>query len=145
MARKDFYHDNVKRALVKDGWRITHEPLKLPFLNSKLKIDIGAERFEVNKGNVKMKIAVEIKNFRERKDYANEFEKAVGQVTTYKRLLRRFEPDRDTFLAISVEAYEKVFSDPDIRDIVTDSNIKLVVFDPASDTIKKWNAEKWNT
>ena len=145
MARKDFYHDNVKRALMKDGWRITHEPLKLPFLNSKLKLDIGAERFEVNKGNVKMKIAVEVKNFRERKDYANEFEKAVGQVTTYKRLLRRFEPDRDTFLAISVEAYEKVFSDPDIRDIVTDSNIKLVVFDPASDTIKKWNAEKWNT
>ncbi len=23
---KDFYHENVRKALEKDGWRITHDP-----------------------------------------------------------------------------------------------------------------------
>jgi hypothetical protein len=27
MLTKDIYHDTVKRALIKDGWTITHDPL----------------------------------------------------------------------------------------------------------------------
>lgn len=27
MPRKDKYHDQVKRALEKDGWTISHDPL----------------------------------------------------------------------------------------------------------------------
>jgi len=26
---KDFYHENVREALEKDGWRITHDPYPL--------------------------------------------------------------------------------------------------------------------
>ncbi len=29
MPAKDIYHDTVKKALIKDGWKITHDPLKL--------------------------------------------------------------------------------------------------------------------
>ncbi|MEB3282115.1 MAG: element excision factor XisH family protein [Lyngbya sp.] len=29
MPAKDFYHDTVKNALIKDGWRITNDPLRL--------------------------------------------------------------------------------------------------------------------
>ncbi len=31
MPAKDIYHDTVKRALVKDGWRITAENFQLPW------------------------------------------------------------------------------------------------------------------
>ncbi|MBR8827130.1 MAG: xisH family protein [Gomphosphaeria aponina SAG 52.96 = DSM 107014] len=29
MPAKDIYHNNVKNALIKDGWNITHDPLRL--------------------------------------------------------------------------------------------------------------------
>lgn len=29
MPAKDLYHNVVKNALIKDGWRITHDPLRL--------------------------------------------------------------------------------------------------------------------
>jgi hypothetical protein len=29
MPAKDFYHETVKNALLKDGWQITHDPLRL--------------------------------------------------------------------------------------------------------------------
>jgi hypothetical protein len=29
MAAKDIYHDDVRSALIKDAWTITHDPLRL--------------------------------------------------------------------------------------------------------------------
>lgn len=29
MPVRDRYHDHVKHALIKDGWTITHDPLRL--------------------------------------------------------------------------------------------------------------------
>jgi len=29
MSAKDIYHDTVKRALIKDSWTITHDPMVL--------------------------------------------------------------------------------------------------------------------
>jgi len=31
MSAKDRYHNCVKNALIKDGWVITHDPLRLPW------------------------------------------------------------------------------------------------------------------
>ena len=61
MSRKDTYHDLVKSALMKEGWRISHEPY---FLQSdpKLSIDLGAERIIAADKN-RDKIAVEVKSF----------------------------------------------------------------------------------
>jgi len=29
MSARDIYHNNVRSALEKDGWHITHDPLRL--------------------------------------------------------------------------------------------------------------------
>ena len=29
MPVRDLYHENVKQALMKDGWAITHDPLRV--------------------------------------------------------------------------------------------------------------------
>ena len=42
MPAKDFYHDTVKNALVKDGWTITHDPLMLRWGKKDMFIDLGA-------------------------------------------------------------------------------------------------------
>ncbi|MGI8668625.1 MAG: element excision factor XisH family protein [Aridibacter sp.] len=62
MPRFDKYHEIVKLALVKDGWKITDDPLILEFKDLTLYADLGAERtFAAEKDDEK--IAVEIKTF----------------------------------------------------------------------------------
>ena len=43
MPARDVYHNQVKAALVKDGWRITHDPLPLKWSAKDAFVDLGAE------------------------------------------------------------------------------------------------------
>lgn len=62
MPAKDIYHDQVKQALERDGWTITHDPLTLPWGRTSVQIDLGAERLVAAEKDG-AKIAVEIKSF----------------------------------------------------------------------------------
>jgi hypothetical protein len=42
MPARDVYHETVKRALNKDDWAITHDPLKLSWGDKDLFVDLGA-------------------------------------------------------------------------------------------------------
>lgn len=63
MPAFDRCHETVRRALTKDGWTITDDPLTLEFGERKLYADFGAERLLGAERGTK-KIAVEIKTFR---------------------------------------------------------------------------------
>ncbi len=41
MPAKDLYHDIVKRALVNDGWTVTHDPLTLRWASKDYFVDLG--------------------------------------------------------------------------------------------------------
>lgn len=61
MARDKFHHC-VRRAIEKDGWLITDDPLRLSSGKVDVEIDLGAEKLlAAERGEEK--IAVEIKNF----------------------------------------------------------------------------------
>jgi XisH protein len=40
---KDLFHNNVKVALQKDGWKITHDPYQLRYGIADVYIDLAAE------------------------------------------------------------------------------------------------------
>jgi hypothetical protein len=62
MPERDVYHQVVIRALHKDGWVITHDPLTLRLGDARLYVDLGAEKLiEATKQG--RYIAVEIKSF----------------------------------------------------------------------------------
>lgn len=44
MSAKDLFHNSICRALEKDGWQITHDPLYLKIQEVEFFIDLGAER-----------------------------------------------------------------------------------------------------
>lgn len=44
MPAKDLYHDTFKAALVKDGWTITDDPLKIEVGRRFIYIDLGAQK-----------------------------------------------------------------------------------------------------
>ena len=44
MPAKDKYHNQVRTALVKDGWKITHDPYFLKVEGVTFPVDLGAEK-----------------------------------------------------------------------------------------------------
>lgn len=47
MPAIDLYHDAVKRALIKEGWNITHDPFHLRWGRKDMYVVLGAKRLLV--------------------------------------------------------------------------------------------------
>ena len=77
MPAKDAYHAAVRKALEKEDWNITDDPLHLEFLDADLWVDLGAEKLIAAEREGR-KIAVEIKSFLSA-SALSEFHKALGQ------------------------------------------------------------------
>ncbi|MDV7396369.1 element excision factor XisH family protein, partial [Arthrospira platensis SPKY1] len=59
---KDIYHDNVRKALERDGWLITHDPYTVRVEEVGYEIDFGAEPLIAAEKQDQL-IAVEVKSF----------------------------------------------------------------------------------
>jgi hypothetical protein len=75
---KNIYHDGVVRALVADGWTVTHDPLTLSFGGKDLFVDLGAERTTIAAERGGQRIAVEIQSFLGASS-VRDLQEAVGQ------------------------------------------------------------------
>ena len=136
MPRLDKYHEAVKNALIKDGWTITDDPFTIDFEDATLFADLAAERtIAAQKENEQ--IAVEIKMFGSKSAY-DDLEKAFGQYQVYRAFLRQIEPNREIFLAVSTEKYEKIFTRASVKFLVAEFSIKLFIFDPEKEEIIEW-------
>jgi hypothetical protein len=136
MPAKDLFHDAVKNGLIKDGWSITHDPLKLDFGFTDAFVDLGAERLLAAERGTE-KIAVEIKSFAGSSELY-EFHTALGQFLNYKLVLEKQEPDRVLFLAVPKDTYETFFKHDLIAGIVQNFGLKIVVYNPKSEEIALW-------
>lgn len=136
MPAKDYFHQVVRNALIKDGWVITHDPLTVPFGNINLHIDLGAERLlAAEKGSER--IAVEIKNFLS-SSVISEFHTALGQFLNYQIVLEENDPERNLYLAIPIDAYREFFSLEITHKIIQRHQVKLLVFSPEQEAITTW-------
>lgn len=136
MPARDLYHDSVKKALVKDGWRITHDPLRLTWGKKDMYVDLGAERLMAAQKDNEL-IAVEVKSFIGASSMAD-LEGAIGQYILYFDVLQEREPNRTLYVAVRQKAYEEVFEDPLGQLLLAKKRLKLVVFDDHTDTILQW-------
>ncbi len=136
MPAKDIYHDCVKQALIKDGWTITKDPLRLRWGIKDMYVDLGAEKvFIAEKNNVK--IAVEIKTFTAPSEI-NAIENALGQYLLYRSVINKTEPDRILYLAIPNTVYLDIFEEPLGQLIREDYQLMLLIFDVTLEEITEW-------
>jgi hypothetical protein len=98
MPARDIYHESVKKALIKNGWTITHDPLTLKWGVKDMYVDLGAEQFLAAEKGVH-KIAVEVKSFVSPSE-VQDLQNALGQYVLYHDILARTEPNRVLYLAI---------------------------------------------
>lgn len=137
MPAKDIYHTTVKNALIKDGWTITHDPLRIRLARGKnLFVDLGVERLIGASKNTE-NIAVEIKSFTRPSDM-KDLEEALGQFVLYDHLLRRYYPEYKLYLAVPEKIRKSVFEEEAGQTLIDDKILSLFSFNPEMEEIVKW-------
>lgn len=134
---KDKYHENVKEALIREGWAITHDPYYLPVGRRRGFIDLAAEKQIIGAEKEDEKIAVEIKSFLGASDL-DEFEDALGQFIIYHMAIEEKEPSRILFLALPQSFYGRFFDDPFFVRLADRYDVKMIVFDEGTSSITLW-------
>jgi len=135
---KDLFHDAVKNALQKDGWRITHDPYYLKTGGVEMYIDLGAESILAAERD-DQKIAVEIKSFLGASSIS-EFHAALGQFINYQLALEDIEPDRILYLAVPFDIYDEFFQLGFIQKVIQRMQLKILVYDEQKEEILQWTS-----
>ncbi|NEP36757.1 XisH family protein [Moorena sp. SIO3B2] len=134
---KDVFHQQVKNALIKDGWNITHDPFTIRISEAvKLQIDLAAE-IAIAAERYSERIAVEIKSFIGDSDIST-FHTALGQYLNYCQAVEELEAERIVYLAIPCETYQDFFQLSFIQRALKRYQVKLMIYDPKLEEIKQW-------
>jgi XisH protein len=136
MPKKDIYHDQVRRALEKDGWTITHDPMRFRWKGRTIWPDLGIEKVIAAERGTE-KIAVEIKSFTNIALLVDFYE-ALGQYDIYKVALAELDQDRSVVLAVTEAAYETFLCTEFAQAVLQVKNIPLLVYNVENETITKW-------
>jgi hypothetical protein len=137
MPARDLYHHAVRKALVNDGWTITHDPIRLRLRRGKnLFVDLGAERLLAAERGPD-RIAVEIKGFGRTSDM-KDLEDALGQFVLYAHLLKRQDAERTLYLAVPESFRISVFEEEAGQVLLEDGVLRLFSFDPQEEKIIRW-------
>lgn len=137
MPKKDIFHETVKTALQKEGWRISHDPLFVPteggvnfFIDLGLQGMIGAQKDGEH-------IAVEVKSFDENSPVYSFYE-VLGQFLIYEMaLLEQLNP-WELYIAMSDLGFKKLDEAPIFSKAIRRFGLKFVIFDPISQSVVEW-------
>ena len=134
---KDIFHNNVKIALEKDGWQITHDPYQLRYGMADVYIDFAAEdAIAAQKGS--RKIAVEVKSFAGGSTIS-EFHTALGQFLNYRIAIEvSNEPERVVYFAVPVDTYQMFLRFEPAKMIIERYEIRLIVYNANQEVITQW-------
>jgi XisH protein len=135
MPRLDVIHNAVKKALIKDGWKIT-DPYVIQYRRTTLYADLGAER-PIAAERKGQKLVVEVKSFIGASKI-QDLKEALGQYDIYRYLLEATAPDRKLYVAVSTTAYNTFFTQDVIQLILTRHQLPLIVVNTETEEIAQW-------
>jgi hypothetical protein len=135
-TEKDVFHDVVKKALQKEGWQITQEPLILDVADQEFSINLGVEKpSNVSQGT--RKIAVSVKSF-VRSTSLLKYQLALVKFLNDREILKRLEGDRSLYLAVPMQNYRRFLQEESLRNSLNEAQVKTIVFDPIEGAIDRW-------
>lgn len=83
------------------------------------------------------KIAVEVKSFIG-VSVVSEFHTALGQFLNYRSALRKKEPERILYLAVSFDVYDDFFRSSFIQEVIAEHQLRMLVFDSQREEVVLW-------
>jgi len=116
---------------------VAHDPLVVKYKGLHLFVDLAAEK-TLSVEQREERIAVEVKVFGGL-SLVTDFEKAIGQYSPYRGMLRRTNSDRELYLAITQKTFVEFFLKPAINEFVFDAEIHLLIFNPETQEIIEWH------
>lgn len=136
MPQRDLYHEAVRNALIHDSWQITSDPYYLTYGGERGYVDLSAaETLAATQRD--RTIAVEIKSFLGPSPIAD-LERAVGHYLLYASWMRRVDPARERWLAVSDDTYQDIFTGLAAQAVVEDDAIRLLVVQMEAARIVLW-------
>lgn len=136
MPAQDIYHNEVKNALLKDGWTITADPYFIKYEDAELYADLAAEK-PIAAQRQGQKIVVEIKSFVGR-SLIYDFHGALGQYMVYRNLIELTEPEYKLYLAIDDFVYTNFFLRKSIQLLTNENKLLLMVVEMEKEEILQW-------
>jgi XisH protein len=136
MPTQDLYHDVVRNALRKDGWRITHTALQLKAARDLRGGDIWEGQLLVAEKDER-KIAVAVNSFVGRSNLAD-VTQTFGQLALSRSQLQTMAPERVLYLAVRQATYSACFAGAEGELFLEKEHMQLIVFDPGAETIVQW-------
>ncbi|NER00130.1 MAG: XisH protein [Cyanothece sp. SIO2G6] len=136
MPAQDVYHQQVRNALIKDGWQITRDNYQIKFKEVKLYADLAAQSM-FSAQREKQQIVVEVKSFLGI-SRIREFEAAIGQYLLYKVYLAALISSVTVYLAINNDIYRSFFQKEAIQFAVAELGINLIIFDVEQEVVVQW-------
>jgi hypothetical protein len=133
LPAKDHFHDTVKRALVKDGWTITGEQVKIIVEDRNLFVDI-----EVTNATSGLVVLIEVKELDNVPSPVEALASAVGKYFLYRWALDDSGISIPLYLAVSRATFHGILSEKLGMLSVDQGNILLAVFDPEREEIVQW-------
>jgi XisH protein len=130
MPARDLYHNQVKNALIQDGWVILAEDYTLEYDGDRVYVDMAAEQ-TVSAAKGGRMILVEVKSFLGQ-SFIRDLELAVGQYILYRDVLTETQQYIDLYLGISSDAYWTGFQKSLSH---TKSNNRCCIPKPSSPTL----------
>jgi hypothetical protein len=135
MPSFDQCHDQVKRALQKDGWRIVEEQFPMVLGNRRAFIDLRGTR-AINGSRLQMML-LEVKCFPDSQNTNHELYTAVGQYILYRAMLNELDVNVPLYLSIPESVFDAVY-DAVVQRAVRESQIKLVVVNLDEERVIRW-------
>jgi len=136
MPVRDNFHDIVKKALIREGWKITHDPYFMRYGDAEFYIDLGGEKILAAEKEGR-KIAVEIKSFLA-DSVTYEFHAALGQFINYRDVLEETEPDRTLYLAVPADIYDLFLRSRFGQLAIRKNRLRVIVCNVLKEEIEKW-------
>ena len=134
---KELFHNTVKIALQKDGWKITHDPYQLRYSVADVYIDLAAEE-AIAAEKEGRKIAVEVKSFAGGSTIS-EFHTALGQFLNYRIAIEvSSEPERVLYLAVPTDTYQMFLRFEPAKTVIERYEIRLIIYNPTREAIEQW-------
>lgn len=135
MPAFDQCHEQVVRALQKEGWNVEAEQVTLSLGKRRIFVDLRAVR-GVN-GNRQQMMLIEVKCFPSSTTVNEELYHAIGQYLVYRAMLTERRLETPLYLSIPEPIFNSAFDLP-MKRVVEDSQIKLVIVNLEAERVVQW-------
>jgi hypothetical protein len=136
MSSTDIFYQAVRNSLMKEGWQITADALRVQLPGDERYDDpAAAHTLAAQRGG--RQIVVTIAPFTG-PSLQYDYYGAMGRFLCYRLVLEKRRSDQALYLALPLDAYQEFFQRSSIQFVCKEEGLKLIVFSVEREEVVEW-------